>query len=91
VSAARRSSARRSYPDPENPKERKEIVVKLLSQDPGNYVDAPTEGVRRILEKVTGEKIERGQVLPVDKIGACPDPLLDHARYMADGTQTTSG
>jgi hypothetical protein len=45
--------------------------VKLLSQDPGNYVDAPTEGVRRILEKVTGEKIERGQVLPVDKIGAC--------------------
>jgi 5-oxoprolinase (ATP-hydrolysing) len=55
--------------DPENPKERKEIVVKLLSQDPGNYADAPTEGVRRVLEKVTGEKIERGSILPVDKIG----------------------
>jgi 5-oxoprolinase (ATP-hydrolysing) len=43
--------------------------VKLLSQDPNNYADAPTEGVRRILEKVTGDKIERGTVLPVDKIG----------------------
>ncbi|KAL4267288.1 Oxoprolinase family protein [Pleurotus pulmonarius] len=57
-----------SYPDPENPNERKDIVVKLLSQDPGNYEDAPTEGIRRILEALTGEKIPRGQVLKTDKI-----------------------
>ncbi|KAL0948059.1 hypothetical protein HGRIS_010682 [Hohenbuehelia grisea] len=57
-----------SYPDPENPKERKDVVVKLLSQDPNNYKDAPTEGIRRILEIVTGESIPRGEVLNTDKI-----------------------
>ncbi|GBE85649.1 Uncharacterized protein SCP_0801690 [Sparassis crispa] len=57
-----------SYPDPENPHERKELVVKLLSQDPGNYGDAPTEGIRRILEVVTGDHIPRGSVLNTDKI-----------------------
>ena len=29
-------------------------VVKLLSEDPMNYKDAPTEGIRRILESETG-------------------------------------
>jgi 5-oxoprolinase (ATP-hydrolysing) len=29
-------------------------VVKLLSEDPANYPDAPREGIRRILEEVTG-------------------------------------
>ncbi|KAF9782495.1 5-oxoprolinase [Thelephora terrestris] len=57
-----------SYPDPESPDERKEIVVKLLSQDPANYQDAPTEGIRRVLEIVTGEKIPRGAILNTDKI-----------------------
>ncbi|KAG7087286.1 hypothetical protein E1B28_013264 [Marasmius oreades] len=57
-----------SYPDPENPKERKELIVKLLSQDPANYTDAPTEGIRRILEQITGESIPRGQVLETDKM-----------------------
>ncbi|KAG9312757.1 Hydantoinase/oxoprolinase-domain-containing protein [Chiua virens] len=59
---------RRSYPDPEHPGERKELVVKLLSQDPNNYKDAPTEGIRRVLETVTGEKIARGSVLDTSKI-----------------------
>lgn len=27
-------------------------VLKLLSEDPANYCDAPTEGIRRILEEV---------------------------------------
>lgn len=27
-------------------------VLKLLSEDPANYADAPTEGIRRILEQV---------------------------------------
>ncbi|CAA7266697.1 unnamed protein product [Cyclocybe aegerita] len=57
-----------SYPDPENLHERKEIVVKLLSQDTANYNDAPTEGIRRVLEIVTGEKIPRGSILETEKI-----------------------
>ncbi|KAH9994653.1 Hydantoinase/oxoprolinase-domain-containing protein [Russula vinacea] len=35
-----------NYVDPDNPPHRKELVVKLLSQDPANYKDAPTEGIR---------------------------------------------
>ena len=27
-------------------------VLKLLSEDPANYADAPTEGIRRVLEQV---------------------------------------
>ena len=27
-------------------------VMKLLSEDPGNYPDAPREAIRRIMEKV---------------------------------------
>ncbi|OAX39715.1 hypothetical protein K503DRAFT_769260 [Rhizopogon vinicolor AM-OR11-026] len=57
-----------SYPDPEDPNERKEIIVKLLSQDTANYDDAPTEGIRRVLEIVTGDKIPRGTVLDTSKI-----------------------
>ncbi|EJD01112.1 5-oxoprolinase [Fomitiporia mediterranea MF3/22] len=57
-----------SYPDPDNPEERKEIVVKLLSQDPGNYKDAPTEGIRRVLEAVTGKNTTKDQKVPTDKI-----------------------
>lgn len=30
-----------------------ERTCKLLSVDPGNYPDAPTEGIRRILQQVT--------------------------------------
>ncbi|KZP16432.1 hypothetical protein FIBSPDRAFT_1047517 [Athelia psychrophila] len=57
-----------SYPDPQNPNERKEIVVKLLSQDRANYKDAPTEGIRRVLEIVLGTTIPRGEVLKTDKL-----------------------
>jgi 5-oxoprolinase (ATP-hydrolysing) len=32
----------------------KQVVLKLLSEDPANYQDAPTEGIRRILEQVSG-------------------------------------
>jgi len=63
-----------SFPDPDNDAERKDIVVKLLSQDPNNYRDAPTEGIRRVLEIVTGEKIPRGQVLETSKIGSSLKP-----------------
>jgi 5-oxoprolinase (ATP-hydrolysing) len=40
-----------------------------VSQDPSNYQDAPTEGIRRVLEHVMGERIPRGTVLNTDKIG----------------------
>lgn len=38
--------------DDGNTKSQKQIVLKLLSEDPSNYKDAPTEGIRRILEQV---------------------------------------
>ncbi|KAE8154898.1 Hydantoinase B/oxoprolinase-domain-containing protein [Aspergillus avenaceus] len=45
-----------------------DIILKLLSVDPGHYQDAPTEGVRQILERVTGESFPRGQPLKLDRI-----------------------
>jgi hypothetical protein len=46
------------------------LTILSVSQDPANYEDAPTEGIRRVLEIVTGAKIPRGEVLNTDKIGA---------------------
>lgn len=46
-------------------------VVKLLSEDPGNYADAPTEGIRRILEEETGVPHPRSRpinTLQIDSI-----------------------
>lgn len=43
-------------------------TVKLLSVDPANYDDACREGIRRVLEDVTGEKIPRAGKLPTDRI-----------------------
>lgn len=39
-------------------------TTKLLSVDPSSYKDAPTEGIRRILEEESGVPHPRGQ--PVD-------------------------
>lgn len=50
-----------------------------VSQDPANYADAPTEGIRRILEMVTGNKIPRGEPLNTDKIGL-PSPIRVFSR-----------
>eukprot|EP00250_Pteridium_aquilinum_P010332 c19307_g1_i1 orf=305-4210(-) len=43
-------------------------VLKLLSVDPGNYEDAPREGIRRILEDFTGQKIPRSAKIPTHLI-----------------------
>lgn len=48
---------------------RPDIILKLLSVDPAHYQDAPTEGVRQILELVTGRSHPRGQPLELDNIG----------------------
>ena len=42
----------------EVPGENKFRVVKLLSHDPHNYADAPTEGIRRVLCDVLGESFD---------------------------------
>jgi 5-oxoprolinase (ATP-hydrolysing) len=47
----------------------KEYVVKLLSEDPANYKDAPREGIRRILERALGKTIPRTELVPTDDIG----------------------
>lgn len=48
---------------------RDDIVLKLLSVDPANYPDAPTESIRRVLEIATGTPIPRGQPLNLDGVG----------------------
>ncbi|OOF93899.1 hypothetical protein ASPCADRAFT_7390 [Aspergillus carbonarius ITEM 5010] len=41
-----------------------DVVLKLLSVDPSNYNDAPTEGIRRVLSIYHGTEIPRGTPLP---------------------------
>ncbi|BEJ08308.1 hypothetical protein CcaverHIS641_0503930 [Cutaneotrichosporon cavernicola] len=45
-----------------------DIVLKLLSVDPANYPDAPTEAIRRILRELEGRDIPKGTKLSLDKI-----------------------
>lgn len=45
-----------------------DVLIKLLSVDPQNYDDAPLEGIRRLLERFTGQDIPRGQPLDTSKI-----------------------
>ncbi|KAJ3250205.1 hypothetical protein HDU77_006899 [Chytriomyces hyalinus] len=44
------------------------IVIKLLSEDPANYADAPTEAIRRILQITLGKDIPREQPLDTTSI-----------------------
>jgi 5-oxoprolinase (ATP-hydrolysing) len=44
------------------------IVIKLLSEDPSNYEDAPLEGIRRIMSKFLNKEILRGEPLDTSKI-----------------------
>ena len=44
-------------------------VMKLLSVDPSNYRDAPTEGIRRIMQEVTGIDMPQGEPIDTAKIG----------------------
>ncbi|KAI0221164.1 hypothetical protein L0F63_003542 [Massospora cicadina] len=43
--------------------ERRDAVVKLLSLDPHHYADAPTEGIRRLLELIYGRKFPKGELI----------------------------
>lgn len=46
------------------PGRKDDLVLKLLSVCPDEYPDAPTEGIRQILEIATGSNIPRGE--PID-------------------------
>lgn len=46
----------------------KRYVLKLLSEDPGNYPNAPREGIRRILERATGIPHPRDEPLDHSRI-----------------------
>src|ERR1700748_642327 len=45
-----------------------DVVIKLLSEDPTNYPDAPLEGIRRLLSHFQGKEIPRGEPLDTSKI-----------------------
>ncbi|KKA26366.1 hypothetical protein TD95_001418 [Thielaviopsis punctulata] len=64
---------------------REPIVFKLLSEDPANYPDAPSEAIRRILEQVTGTKLPVHGKLDGSRIASCrvgttvaTNALLEH-------------
>ncbi|PWY85916.1 hypothetical protein BO70DRAFT_395052 [Aspergillus heteromorphus CBS 117.55] len=46
-------------------------VFKLLSEDPANYRDAPTEAIRRALEAIEGRAIPRSENLDGSRIASC--------------------
>lgn len=45
-----------------------DVVIKLLSEDPANYEDAPLEGIRRIMSHFLERDIPRGEALETAKI-----------------------
>lgn len=45
-----------------------DVIIKLLSEDPGNYDDAPLEGIRRLLSRFTNKEIPRGEPLDTSMI-----------------------
>ncbi|KAL3474796.1 Hydantoinase B/oxoprolinase-domain-containing protein [Aspergillus californicus] len=46
-------------------------VFKLLSEDPANYRDAPTEAIRRALEAIEGRPFPKGEKLDGSRIASC--------------------
>lgn len=48
---------------------REPLIFKLLSEDPANYRDAPTEAIRRVLAAAEGREIQPGQRLNGSRIG----------------------
>ncbi|TPX11311.1 uncharacterized protein E0L32_001129 [Thyridium curvatum] len=49
-------------------REPRELVLKVLSQCPEEYDDAPTECIRQILEVATGQPIPRGTLLDLGQV-----------------------
>ncbi|KAK7211459.1 hypothetical protein V2G26_018637 [Clonostachys chloroleuca] len=64
---------------------REDIIFKLLSEDPNNYPDAPTEAIRRVLCMVEGREIPIGEKLDASRLASCrigttvaTNALLEH-------------
>ncbi|KAJ2017030.1 hypothetical protein GGI14_003250 [Coemansia sp. S680] len=57
-------------PTAEHPDGERVVVVKLLSEDPGHYADAPREGIRRILEAATGKSHLRDEPLDTSNLAS---------------------
>ncbi|KAJ2238920.1 hypothetical protein GGH98_006383, partial [Coemansia sp. RSA 454] len=55
-------------PTAKDPSGERVVVVKLLSEDPTHYSDAPREGIRRILEIATGRPHPRDALLATENI-----------------------
>ena len=51
-----------------SPEDRQQHVLKLLSEDPSNYADAPTEGIRRLLQQLTGVPHPRSSLVDTSQI-----------------------
>ncbi|TAQ89419.1 hypothetical protein B7494_g2298 [Chlorociboria aeruginascens] len=45
-----------------------DVIIKLLSEDPSNYEDAPLEGIRRLMSKFLSKDIPRGEPLDTSRI-----------------------
>ena len=45
-----------------------DVIIKLLSEDPSNYEDAPLEGIRRLMSRFLKNEIPRGEPLDTSKI-----------------------
>lgn len=45
-----------------------DVIIKLLSEDPSNYEDAPLEGIRRLMSNFLKKEIPRGEPLDTSKI-----------------------
>lgn len=50
------------------PDRQEKLVIKVLSQSPDEYEDAPTECIRQILEIAGGQPIPRGTLLNLDQV-----------------------
>ncbi|KAL4803811.1 Hydantoinase B/oxoprolinase-domain-containing protein [Aspergillus unguis] len=48
-----------------------DLVFKLLSEDPSNYRDAPTEAIRRALESIEGKPVPKDTKLDGSRIATC--------------------
>lgn len=44
--------------------------MKLLSEDPANYSDAPTEGIRRLIQEETGQALDGNGLILTENIGS---------------------
>ena len=63
-----------------------QVTFKLLSVDPANYDDAPSEGIRRLLQIAHGKEITKGMAYDSDIIGGHGERTPLTAESMRMGT-----